>query len=197
MRPRLHSGAARPQNQPMNNRFFGFAFALVLAAGSAWAAEPRLGIETQFFAGTSTVFDGSGQPAGSSQVVIKRQIWTHEKLIIEDSVIKYSGSSATPDFYLTVSRWDGDTMKIVEKTDSFRGQGKLIGEEGHWTAWNSESVMGDGVRIVSDDQLLADRLDTHKKMFMPDGSLRFTIHEDLKIVTEAEFQKAWQQASQK
>ena len=195
--PRLLTGAVDAQNRPMKNRFFVPALALALSATVSLAAEPRLGLETQYFAGDSVVQDAAGQTAGTSKIVIKRQIWTREKMILEDSVIRYSGPGATPDFYLTVSRWDGDRMHIVEKTDSFRGQGTLVGEEGHWTAWNSQSQMADGVRIESDDHLLADHLETHKRLFKPTGELIFDIHENLKLVSEAEFQKAWQQASQK
>ena len=179
----------------MKNLFV--ALALACTATASLAAEPRLGLETQYFAGESQVFDGTGQQAGSSKVVIKREIWTHEKLIIEDAVIRYSGPGAKPDFFVTVSRWDGDRMRIVEKNDVFRGQGTLIGEEGHWTAWNSQSQMADGMRIESDDHLLADHLETHKRILKPTGGLVFDIHENLKIVTEPEFQEAWKQASQK
>ena len=179
----------------MKNHFV--ALAVAFGATASLAAEPRLGLETQYFAGESLVHDAAGQQIGTSKVVIKRQIWTHEKLIIEDAVIRYSGAQATPNFYLTVSRWDGDRMRIVEKNDVFRGQGTLIGEEGHWTAWNSQSQMEDGVRIESDDHLLADHLDTRKRMFKPSGELFLEVHENLKIVTQPEFQEAWKQASEK
>lgn len=178
----------------MQFRLIAFAFSFVFAATASLAAEPRLGLETQYFAGHSQVHDANGQEIGTSRVVIKRQIWMQEKLIIEDSVIRYSGQSS-PNFFVTVARWDGDRMRIVEKSDVFRGQGTLIGEEGHWTSWNSQSLMNDGVRVTSEDRLLPDRLEVHKRIVTPGGELAYDVRENLKIVSEAEFQEIWQQVS--
>lgn len=157
--------------------------------------------QNSFYHGTVKLYlpDAQGKPGrqvGTQTTWIKRTVYQLERRIIETVLVQQEGQPPkrfTVYFDLAA---DESHFQLAETSGSFQGKGRLIGEKWHWQAWESESLLVDQTRVLSQDQLQADgRLKVSKQIYRKQQLLLLMEEEDLPI-SEADYLKQLKQVGQ-
>lgn len=147
------------------------------------------------------MFRADGEKLGAIQTIVRRSVQPGKNpdrgKIIEEVVNIDPRPDVPNQFYNVVLKVEGDSFTMRETGGSFTGKGRLLGPAWRWNRWNSESIMAQGGRVVSEDLLEDDVLTADKKFFGPDGNLLMTFKESLKRIDEETCKTYWENATQK
>lgn len=132
----------------------------------------------------------AGRAIGSYPAWVRRTLEPHKHQIIEDVLTRQAGKAAETYRVLFALNPDETSFSLSETSGLFKGKGRLIGSKWAWRAWESESLMPNGMRVVSKDQIEADgHLKVAKQIYQQD-KLVVLMTEDYTPIPETEYAAA-------
>lgn len=150
---------------------------LVFSVDSSAADESS----TTYYLGESKMTTPDGRLLRTSVSLVKRVVKPKESKI-EEHVLSVDERSAKP--FVVTQKVSGSKFTMTEKSDSFGGEGDLIGEPWKWTGWKSVSKIAGGAGTVTSEDKLSEHGLTVKKTFAgPDGKASVKFEKSLKPVS--------------
>ena len=156
--------------------------------------------ETICYFGETTAYRPDGENLGAIKTIVRRSVQPSENPGRGKIIEEVANIDPRPDmpnrFYNVVLEVEGDRFTMRETGGSFTGKGRLFGPAWRWNRWNSESIMTQGGKVVSEDVLENGRLNADKKYYGPDGKLLMVFKESLERIDEETCKTYWESAKQ-
>lgn len=147
------------------------------------------GSHTDNYTGKSVVKLPDGRSLPGGDILARRTLRRADSTIVEQVVTASGPPGSPPREFIVDMTVSGSTLTMKERGGAFTGTGTLTGPAWSWTAWRTESVLADGMRVVSEDKVTLYGLRAEKTVFDPSGSVRVRIVEELTPISAEEFAK--------
>jgi hypothetical protein len=145
---------------------------------------------TTFYKGAVTVHLADGRSFPGAVTYVKRTVEPAKGIITELVIQASSRKGEKPREFVVTMKVNGAHFTMTERSQSFSGDGDLVGPAWAWTEWTSRSVMPDGNLVESHDTLVGTGLQTEKKLKDAQGQVQVTLNEDFAAIAKAAFEKA-------
>lgn len=136
-------------------------FVVILGGRISAAAEP-MEVETSYYLGESKMTTPDGKLLRTSLSLVKRVVNKKESRIEEHVMTVTERDSRA---FVAIFAVKDSKFTVTEKSESFTGEGELIGEAWKWKEWKSVTKLPGGAGTVTSEDKLTDRGISAKKTF--------------------------------
>jgi hypothetical protein len=123
---------------------------------------------TLCYRGMSHISAPDGSSLGSGGVMVRRTVDPAASRIVEEVVEYDAPNEEPPAERVLAATVEGDRFTFA--FEGGQGSGTLTGEPWLWTSWRSETVLADGMRVVSEDEASGRDIAFRQQVFDASGA---------------------------
>jgi len=144
-------------------------------------AEDKPAVEASYFLGESKMSTPDGKLVRTSLSLVKRLVNQSDSRI-EEHVLSINEKDVKA--FVVVLEVKGKKFTVTERSNSFTGEGELVGDAWKWKEWKSVTKLTGGAgTVTSEDKLTDQGLSAKKSYAGADGKVILLFEEALKPIS--------------